>query len=213
MPKYSLARRRLAAIIAGACLVLAGWGASLPASAQVSIDLSPTPELSNHTYLPLTLRDLFTPPPETPVPNGGFESGDSGQWQVHSQAGATIVTNSSAFPAHSGQWYARLGGVNFESAYLAQTVTVPYFAHSLRYWMRIESPEACGRYFDPGTVTFGGTQLEKYDLCFQWPNPGWVRRSFDISPYAGQTVELRFAVTTDYANPGSLLIDDVAFEP
>jgi hypothetical protein len=149
--------------------------------------------------------------------DGGFENGRDGTWTEYSAVGRSLITNQINLPLgtapHSGDWLAWLGGTNDEVDYITQTVDIPANHPILSFWMLIDSQEYECRYdYDFGTVSINNTWVTSIPLCsLENPN-GWVKRTLNLSAYAGQTVELQFRAQNDSGLPSSLYIDDVAIE-
>ncbi len=157
--------------------------------------------------LPLVRKDN-PPPPRDAVINGGFEQGAGTGWRSSSTTGQTIIRQFTAPAAHGGSWAAALGGVDNETAVISQTVTVPAGSPSLSFWHWIVSDDDCG--IDFGSVQINGTDVDTIDLCTTANTNSWVRRTVGLSAYAGQTVVLRFQVTTDPNNISRMYVDDVS---
>lgn len=148
------------------------------------------------------------------VANPGFESGATG-WTQSSSVGATIITNDAA-NARAGSWYAWLGGANSVTETLTQDIVVPSTQPRLQFWYRIGTNETVSGDWDILSVTLtspstGATLATITSLSNQHATSGWAQSStFDLSAFAGQTVRLRFAVSTDSSETTSFRIDDVS---
>lgn len=127
------------------------------------------------------------------VANPGFESGLS-PW---TSCGTNSGPNTSTAKAHSGTSSALIGlpttpEVNGTKA-LCQTVTVPAAA-TLSFWVW-EGTDDTISYVDQeaDVLSTSGTKLAQ--LYAEAKSTGaWVQKSFDLSAYAGQTVQLYFGV-------------------
>lgn len=178
---------------------------------------TPTATPASRAYLPM-VRKAPTPTP-TPTPtsppnvvaNPGFEQGRNAGWQEYSTHGWTVIMNS-GFPtgvsAHGGQWLAWLGGADDEISYIHQSVTIPANASILSYWAWIASADVCG--YDFGGVMVNSTVVSTFNLCQSTATGGWVRRTVNLSAYAGQTVRLQLRAETDGSMNSNLFIDDVS---
>jgi hypothetical protein len=148
--------------------------------------------------------------------NPGFESG-SVIWAEYSSAGYQIILQDS-YNAHTGSWFAWMGGSNNLTEYIYQDVTIPSDTTGayVQFWYRIATEET--------------TAITPYDILYvQIRRPsdntvlatistlsnlnkttGWVQSpQYDISSFKGQTIRLMFYSTTDSFYPTSFMIDDV----
>jgi len=144
------------------------------------------------------------------IPNGNFESG-AVSWVENSSFGFTLIDQWIAVTAHSGTWYAWLGGVVDEIAYIQQQVTVPSSCPNLVFYHWIDSTDICG--YDYGFVRINGTIVSTIQLCSPNNTGGWVQRSINLSSYANQTVTLQIRAENDFSASSDWFIDDVAFQP
>jgi hypothetical protein len=135
---------------------------------------------SQTIYLPLVAKNFA----ESPVPNGGFESGAT-IWAEFSKNGQSLILQESAMPvdAHGGSWAVWLGADHDEISYIEQTLTVPAAYPHFTYWHWIDSQDACG--FDFAGVFVDGFLEDVYDLCSDNNTTGWESYSVDLSAYAG----------------------------
>ncbi|WP_240661170.1 MULTISPECIES: M28 family peptidase [unclassified Streptomyces] len=137
--------------------------------------------------------------------NGGFESGTS-PWTGNTG----VIGAHTGASAHDGTRYAWLGGNGSTSTEsIGQTVTVPADCSraTLSYWLRVDTDESGSRAYDRFTVRAGSTTLAT--LSNADAGGGYVRRSADLSAYAGQTVTVTFTASEDYSLRTSFLLDDV----
>ena len=181
-------------------------------------------------HLPLTqaLGALAT---ASELINGDFELGVDG-WSASSSNGYKgvyaetdpdwIAAFQSSISAHSGIhaiWFASCQGVD-EFAVVSQRIALPANARTLSYFslpLSRESTSAGGQCNSPdrGTVLIDGVQVDALRLCEQLDgegnpvNPGWSRRSIDITAYAGRIVTVRFAFESDIEFSSNWLVDDV----
>ncbi|HEY73353.1 MAG: hypothetical protein DRJ03_20545 [Chloroflexi bacterium] len=160
-------------------------------------------------YLPLALRDFETTLTYD-LANGNFENGQDGSWTESSSKGWDLITNASDLhiSPHGGNWAVWLGGDNDEIAALSQQVTIPSSAATLNYWYWISSEDACG--FDYAYVRFGTTMLKSYNLCESNNTSGWTSQQIDVTGWQSQTVELNFAIETDWILNSNFFLDDVS---
>jgi hypothetical protein len=152
----------------------------------------------------------YTPAPNV-VQNPGFETGTFSGWTVATPGHAPVIVSS---PAHSGLYAAQLGtttAYNGNST-LTQTITVPTGSPTLSFWYQPHCPD---------TLTYDQIQMQiqntsgtvlatVLNVC---SNTGaWTQVSFDMTPYAGQTVVLWFNDHDDgYAGDATYFyLDDVS---
>ena len=150
------------------------------------------------------------------VSNPGFESGTAG-WSQSATGGAPIIYGD-GLSAHSGSWYAWLGGYDSGTDTLYKEVTIPSGVSSatLQFWYRITSREAATTIpFDVMTVSIAnavtGARLATL-ATFSNVNvtSGWVQSpSYSVAAFAGQTVRLVFSATTDVSDSTSFFVDDI----
>ncbi|MGV9270502.1 M4 family metallopeptidase [Kitasatospora sp. NPDC003701] len=140
--------------------------------------------------------------------NPGFESGPV-DWRA-SNSRTIDSTNPYTLP-RSGSWKAWLSGHGSTTTdTLSQTVHIPYGCRAtLSFWTAISTDEGTTKVpYDTLTVQAGDTALAS------WSNldatTGYVRRSVDLSAYAGQYVTVRFVGREDLAARTTFLIDDTA---
>lgn len=209
------------------------YSAAFPPAANPTPTRTPAARTSNDTtftiylpiiykppapiYLPLVMRapsPTFTPtatPIPNPIRNWNFESGHVAWWEDPTNA---IITNDlMGKRAYSGSWAAWLGGEFPPPGQdlvhtLAQQVTIPAGATTLSFWYWIDSVEFCGPW-DNAWVYWGSTMLAEFILCRANNTGGWVKRSLNISAYAGQTRWLYFIARVDSDTNSNFLVDDV----
>ena len=166
---------------------------------------------THHTYLPLVTKPAGDTPPD-PILNGDFESGQV-SWTEFSTHGYDLIINV-GFPGtitpHGGSWAVWLGGDDDETSYISQTVTIPAGRSHLHFWYWIASEDVCG--YDYFRVYADATLLGSWDLCDSTSTDGWIETSFNLSSFAGSSIVIKFAVTTDGSLNSNLFLDDVSFE-
>jgi PKD repeat protein len=158
-----------------------------------------------------------TPGGCTPVQllgNPGFETGTAAPW---SAASGVIASNSSE-PAHTGSWNAWLDGYGTtHTDTLSQSVTVPTgcSSYQLSYWLHIDTAEtSTTTKYDTLTaqvLNSSGTVLSTLATYSNLDhNTGYSQKTFDLAPYAGQNITLKFTGTEDYTKQTSFVLDDTA---
>jgi hypothetical protein len=166
-----------------------------------------------------SIAQYLNPGSESPrgpnvIANPGFESGAT-SWTQSSSAGAAIITNDAA-NARAGSWYAWLGGANSVTDTLTQDIVVPSTQPRLQFWYRVTTNETVPGDWDIMSVTIaspssGAVLATVTSFSNQHATSGWTQSpTFDLSAFAGQTVRLRFAVSTDSSETTSFRIDDVS---
>ena len=179
-----------------------------------------TPTIEIHTlFLPALSSQpnvmMTTPITTTPIDDGDFEQG-VGTWQMNSSIGlANLILSKDQLPAdrqpHTGHWMSWLGGMNDETSSISQSIQVPAEMSQLVFWKRVKSIESdCAN--DIAGVYVNGQPVQAIDLCASVASTTWSSVTVDLSAYAGQTVELKFQVTTDSADSSSLYLDDMHFQ-
>ena len=163
----------------------------------------------------LTLTYTTAAPVTELIGNPGFESGNT-VWT----ASSGVIDNSSSQASRTGSWKAWLNG--YGSAHtdtLQQTVTIPAAASSatLSFWLKVVSSETTTTTaYDTLKVQVrngSGTVLATL-ATYSNLNKGssYVQRSFDLSAYKGQTIQVYFLGVEGSTVATSFLIDDVSLK-
>jgi secreted trypsin-like serine protease len=160
------------------------------------------------SFIPVNMN--VTAPATQSLVNGNFEAGPTG-WTQYSLQGWDIIyhVDDLLVNPRSGQWAAWLGGDDNEVSFLQQLVTVPQATPYLTYYHWIASDDACN--FDFAQVVVNNVKVHEYSLCTANDTNGWVRKSVNLTAYAGQTVTFQIRVETDASENSNLFVDDVAF--
>ena len=154
-----------------------------------------------------------TPTPEPSganlIQNGGFEDGDLG-WT----SSAGVITNQAQ--AHGGFWLAWLGGYGkTHTDTLSQTVNLPSGSSSatLSFWLHVETEEVQATAFDKLKIQIADEAGNVIDTLHTFSNrdasPHYERVHFDMTPFLGQRVQVRFVASEDNAKATSFFIDAV----
>ena len=165
-----------------------------------------SPSASHTTTVTLSV------PSHNVVSNPGFETGTFAPWTTGGVRAPIIVGSG----AHGGSYAARPGSpspYNGNSIF-QQTITVPAGGGTLSYWYNPHCPDTLT--YDQQQVQIrntAGTRLATVmNVC---SNSGvWTQRTFNLAPYAGQTVVLWFNVHDDNypSDPSYMLVDDISIQ-
>jgi pimeloyl-ACP methyl ester carboxylesterase len=149
------------------------------------------------------------------IVNGGFESGSTG-WVL---AGGAAVSSGGGL-ARSGTAFLWLGGVEDEIDFGYQAVTIPANATTatLSFYWNIDSEEDAFFPYDFFTITIRDSgnailatvrTLSNMDQTAPG-NPFYSRQTFNLLPYAGQTIRIHFASANDSSLVTNFRVDDVS---
>jgi hypothetical protein len=146
------------------------------------------------------------------IANSGFESG-SASWT----ASTGVITNDATAPAHAGSYKAWLdgyGATHTDTVY--QQVTIPSTATSatLAFWLQVQSDETTTTTaYDTLKVQVRNSSGAVLATLATYSNLNkgttYAQKSFDLSAYKGQTVQVYFVGAEDSTILTSFLIDDV----
>ncbi|WP_148574262.1 S8 family peptidase [Nocardioides caldifontis] len=157
-------------------------------------------------------RLLFTrvkaAPPNNILRNPGFEAGATG-WS----ASAGVITKDTGESSYTGAWKAWLGGTGkAHTDNLSQQVAVPAGVRArLSVYLRINTNDDITRTKDTVSVQVvrGGTTTTLATYSNRASGLGYVRRTYDLSAWAGRTVTVRFRATEDQGDLTNFVIDNV----
>jgi len=143
--------------------------------------------------------------------NAGFESGAASPWSLTSG----VLNNSSSEPAHSGSWDTWFDGYGSSHTDTAsQSVTIPATCTraTLSFYLHIDTAESGSTVYDKFTVQVlnsSGTVLGTL-ATFSNVNAasGYTAHSYDLSPYVGKSVTVKFTGTEDSSAQTSFVLDD-----
>jgi hypothetical protein len=179
---------------------LAQGGAGVAATANIPTMTAPT------------AASPAAAPEQALVQNGDFESAQAG-WRVSSRDNRAGIIGSER--PHKGSQSASLCGYNDCDEALAQTINLPRNARmiSLSYYSAITTQET-RHAFDFLNVELrepSGKLLQTIErLSDGSPTEIWQQSSFDLSSYAGKTVELVFRASCGRVSPTTFFVDDVS---
>lgn len=195
-----------------AMLVLAWLAIDLnPLRAAIANTTVPTRDQGAHSSL---LQGACTP--GDLLQDGGFEAGlPNPAWQTSSNVFSDILDDLPDPAPHSGTWKAWMGGDNLIQENLWQALNVPADSASLEvtYWWRVDTFET-NHPFDTLKVQIrdaAGSPLQTLETLTDGDaSQTWQQSSFAVTGYAGQAIQVAFAVQTDDTGPTSFFLDDVS---
>jgi Bacterial Ig domain len=147
--------------------------------------------------------------------NPGFENGAStAPWT----ASSGVIDNSSGEPAHTGSWKAWLDGYGTaHTDTLQQTVTLPaaITTATLSFWLHVDTAEtSTTNAYDTLTVQVrnaSGTVLATLATYSNLnANTGYAQKTFDVSSFKGQTIQVYLVGAEDSSLQTSFVVDDFA---
>jgi len=145
------------------------------------------------------------------IVNGGFETGSFSPWVIDGTNPTPVVTTAQS---HSGNRSVLLGAVSnpepLGDSSFYQQITVPAAGGTLSYWWWGGTVDTLPSDFQDVYVTnTSGTILATIShTCTN--TGGWVKQTFDMAPYAGQTVRIKFLVHEDHNMDNTWMwVDDV----
>ena len=163
-------------------------------------------EVSATPKAPVTVTQLLG--------NPGFENGtNAAPWTVT----AGVIDSSTGEPAHSGSWKAWLDG--YGSAHtdtLGQTVTLPASLTSatLSFYLHIDSADQGTTAHDTLKVQLRNSSGTVLTTLATYSNlnaaTGYSVKSFNLSAYKGQTVQVYLIGTENSSLSTSFVVDDFA---
>ncbi len=146
--------------------------------------------------------------------NPGFENGSSAPapWTVT----AGVIDSSTGEPAHSGSWKAWMDGYGTtHTDSILQTVTIPSTAVSatLAFWLHIDTAETTSTTaFDTLKVQIRNTSGTVLSTLATYSNlnanTGFAQKSFDVTSFKGQTIQVFLVGTEDTSLQTSFVVDD-----
>jgi hypothetical protein len=159
-----------------------------------------------YLYLPIVMNKSYRE-----LINGDFESGHTGWSEVSTQGGVPLIyedTQGDVPFAHSGSWYAWLGGVKATTDYIEQTVTVQADKPVLNFYYQIFSVDV-NCILDNAQVRVNNNVVFETNLCSGVS--AWVLESVSLASYTGQSITLQFRAVTAADIPGNWYLDDISF--
>ena len=147
--------------------------------------------------------------------NPSFENGSSNPAPWTASAG--VIDSSTGEPAHAGTWKAWLDG--YGSAHtdtLLQTVTIPasITTASLNFYLHVDTAESGTRAYDTLKVQLRNSSGTILTTLATYSNAnaasGYALKSFDVSAYKGQSVQVYLVGTENGSRQTSFVLDDFA---
>lgn len=215
-------------LIYSAVLAQGGQSTYAPLVFNAAVSATPTTPVGTPTVTPtITPRTTVTSSPvitSTPAPiyfvNGDFEQGGDVGWEEYSSNNLALVVNrdkgNPPFPTHSGEWLAWLGGTNYETADLTQTIKVPGSYPSgtteIVFWYRIESQEDyCASRDDMAELRINGQRVWEVPMCEPRESQAFEMATVPLQDYELQQVTVAFHVSTNVDMVSSFFLEDVNF--
>jgi hypothetical protein len=179
--------------------------------------------LWNTTALTVSQSQSFTvtyTPPLQLIVNSSFSSGFEGWNRQGSDSWAG--TNLSNY--HTSPGYAALGvdstgwAKDGADGAFYQTVSIPpgVGTASLSFWYSITTHENTSTAYDNLYVTIrdsdGNFLAYVTELSNVDKTTGYVQKTFDLTPYIGRTIRVRFGATSDASDTTTFRIDDVSIQ-
>jgi len=146
--------------------------------------------------------------------NPGFETGTATPWV----AATGVVTNSASEAAHGGTWKGWLDGYGTtHTDTLYQQVAIPstITTATLTFWLHIDTAEtSTTTAFDTLNVQVRNSSGTVLATLATYSNlnatTGYVQKTFDLSAYKGQTVQIYLVGAEDSTLQTSFVVDDFA---
>src|SRR5947208_3009455 len=210
-------------------------GSPMPVVIQAPVlaDATPTPTPTASPSTTPTPTSTTTPTPTvTPcdtglIVTGGFETGSFPPWVIDGHSNDPIISTNFV---HSGTHSAFAGGNPQQSTYCEensneplgdssfyQQFTVPPGTSTLSFWHKDCTNDSIAFDWQDAYITnSNGNILQTiYHLC---DGADWTNVTVDMTPYAGQTVRIRFLTHQDGFNPpgdttGQWVDDVVLYQP
>ncbi|HJV47985.1 MAG TPA: Ig-like domain-containing protein [Geothrix sp.] len=146
--------------------------------------------------------------------NPGFETGSASPWV----ASTGVLDNGTSEAAHSGSWKAWLDGYgssHTDSLYQQVAIDPTATAATLTFWLHIDTAEttttAANDTLKVQVRNGSGTVLATLATYSNLnASTGFTQKSFDLTSYKGQTIQIYLVGTEDSSNQTSFVVDDFA---
>jgi hypothetical protein len=148
------------------------------------------------------------------ITNGGFETGTLSGWTVLGTNPTPVVTNSQP---HSGTFAALLGtdsgGEPLGDGSIYQQFAVGA-GGTLSFWHQDFTTDSITFDWQDAYITDTSNNILATIMHQCSTSQGYVNQTFDMTPFANQTVRLQFLVHQDgFGDDTSMRVDDVTFTP
>lgn len=157
-----------------------------------------------------------TVPPLPLVADPSFEAGPgAGYWNEYSSHfGTTIcsLADCGGFGPRTGTWWVWLGGVDNETGYVSQSISLPAGGSAqLTFYLSTPACESTPGVYDTFTVFANGVPIYSTSNLDPFCGQTTYRAvEVDLSVYLGGALELKFQGEFDSSAPSSFYVDDVS---
>jgi len=147
------------------------------------------------------------------VVDSGFETGTAAPWS----APASVINNKPAEPPHVGAWDAWLDGKGTAHVdTISQQLAIPagWTSATLRFYLHVDTAETTTTLrHDQLTVRVTDASNNVLAVLATYSNldhaSGYVTHTFDLTPYIGQTIKIKFTGNENSSLQTSFVLDDV----
>ena len=141
----------------------------------------------------------------------GFEN--SAAWQTQTNGAYAIISD---YQSHTGRQAAYLAGVNNAQDDIHATVNLPQALQlTMRFYWLVDTEEN-GTGYDALSVILANANGDPIQELANYSDINtadqWLQASVDLTPYAGQTVQLQFQARTDDTLETDFFVDDVEIQ-
>jgi hypothetical protein len=164
-----------------------------------------------------TATSTATPCVSEIIVNGGLETGTFPPWVVDNSSPVPFVASAGiGYPVHSGNYSAHVGslpgGETPGDSSFYQTITVPAGGGTLSYWYWPRTVDSIAFDWQDAYVTDTSGNILAIIMHVCENTQAWTNVMFDMVPYAGMTVRIKFLSHGDDAgDPTDMFVDDVQF--
>jgi subtilase family serine protease len=148
------------------------------------------------------------------VVDPGFETGTASPWS----APAGVINNKPAEPSHTGTWDAWLDGKGTAHAdTILQQLAIPagWKSATLRFYLHIDTAETTTTLMnDRLTVRVTDASNNVLAVLATYSNldhaSGYATHTFDLTPYIGKTIRIKFTGNENSSLQTSFVLDDIS---